>query len=127
MKSQQRIFDKVFTISYNLVPGQTVNPSTRYYFTGYPNLKEIRVKAISVFLYDNREWYISLADRNKNIVLTNYPMRDLDLDLNAPAIQSRLRLFDISGVDLTASYFVLPGSGFSPIVPIKIFDVSFYY
>lgn len=124
MKSQQRIYDKVFTITYNLRVGQTVNPSTRYYFTGYPNLKDIRVKAISVFLYDNREYFLSLADQNQNISLTNYPMRDLDLAISPP---TRLRLFDISGVDLTASYFILPGSGFSPIVPIRIFDVSFYY
>jgi len=122
MKTQSRIYDKVFTITYTLVPGQTVNPSTRYFFTGYPNLRDIRVKAISCFLYDNREWYLSLADAQKNQVLTNYPMRDLYLNL-AP----RLRLFDISGVDLTASYFLLPGSGFSPIVNIKIFDLSFYY
>jgi hypothetical protein len=124
-----REFDKVYTISVNIPSKGLINLNQNYYFDGYPFLRNIKVKAISVNNLPNilqLTGYLTLSDSKKNIILNNYPLSDLLLINQSP--KAKLRLFKIDGVDLLNSYFS-QSSGYINFSPTSgtLFNLNFYY
>lgn len=124
MNQSERIYNNIYTVQYIINAGTSVNPSQRNYFTGFPNLYHIKVKALSVtgIKAGVTNIVLSLADKNKVIRLTNYPISDLSL-LNNP----RLKLFNIEGIDLTASYWLIGGFGAGYATDTLLFNLHFHY
>ena len=125
-----REFDKVYTINYIAAAQSTIAINKKNYFTGYPFLRTIKPKAISVSDVLNPtvnfETYLSISNENKEYVLFNYPLSDLNLSNSYP--KSKLRLFKIDGIDLLNSYWIYSDtSPFSVAIATKIFDLNFYY
>jgi hypothetical protein len=124
-----REFDKVYTALIWSENRQNVKINVPYYFNGYPFLRNIKVKAISItdilpsVAYDS---LITISDSKKNTVLYNMPTSDLDLTNNYP--KGKLRLFNIDGVDLLNSYWLYCGTApFSFTAPAVIMKINFYY
>jgi hypothetical protein len=125
-----REFDKVYTIQYIVSAKNGIATNQKNYFTGYPFLRTIKPKAISVSNVINStinlDSYLSLSNEKKEYVLFNYPISDLNLSSFYP--KGKLRLFKINGVDLLNSYWIYVGNTpFSVFVDTKIFDINFYY
>lgn len=128
MITNQREFDKVYSITVFSQNRQNVRPNQQYYFDGYPWLRDVKVKAISISNVNAaiaNQSYISLSDRNKNIVVYLNPTSDLDLSNQYP--NSKLSLYNLDGVDLLNSYWLFTGAGFSWVATTKIMNINFYY
>lgn len=128
MINNQREFDKVYTVKYTLAAQGTVAINVKNYFTGYPFLRYIKPKAISINNSTNitNDSYISISDVKGNYVLFNYPISDLYLTDDYP--KAKLRLFNIDGVDLLNSYWIYTGNTpFSLVSQTTLFTLSFYY
>lgn len=123
-----REFDKVYTALIYSQQRQTVQTNVRYYFDGYPFLRDIKVKAISVSDINpsiQNESFLSISDTKNNTVLYNYPTADLDLSNEYPT--AKLRLFSVNGIDLLNSYWIFTGTSFSWTSPTVIMKINFYY
>jgi hypothetical protein len=129
MKTNQREFDKVYTIRYTIPAQFTVTINKKNYFDGYPFLRDIKAKAISINNPNQGildAGYISISDVKKNIVLFNVPLHDLYLADDYPA--AKLRLVNIDGIDLLNSYWIYTGNiPFSVVSQTTLFTLSFYY
>ena len=126
--SNSREFDKVYTALIYSQSRQNVRTNVQYYFDGYPFLKNIKVKAISISDINAaiiNDSFITISDNKKNTVLFNLPTSDLDLSNQYP--KAKLRLFNIDGVDLLNSYWIFTGAGFSWVSPTVIMKINFYY
>jgi hypothetical protein len=128
MKTNQREFDKVYTIKFSIPYQFTVTINKKNYFDGYPFLRDIKAKAISIndvnpLVLD--AGYVSVSDVKKNIVLFNVPLHDLYLADDYPA--AKLRLVNIDGIDLLNSYWIYSGTPFSTTAQTTLFTLSFYY
>lgn len=124
MNQSDRIFNNIFTVQYTIKAFNSINPSQRNYFTGFPNLYNIKVKALSVTNINPSitNAVLTLADRKKIIKLTNYPIIDLSITNNP-----RLKLFNIDGIDLTSSYWIIGGSGVGFGTDTLLFNLHFHY
>lgn len=129
MKINQREFDKVYTITYTTPSNGIIVPNKKNYFSGYPFLRYIKPKAISINNLPSiiKYWsYLSINDKKENTVIFNYPFNDLYQTDNYPF--AKLRLFNIDGVDLLNSYWLYTGN---PITytsgNLPLFTLSFYY
>jgi hypothetical protein len=123
-----REFDKVYTALIWSQGRQNVRTNVQYYFDGYPFLRNIKVKAISISDINAsivNESFISICNSKKNTVLFNVPTSDLDLSNEYPT--AKLRLYNIDGVDLLNSYWIFTGSSFSWVSPTVIMKINFYY
>jgi hypothetical protein len=123
-----REFDKVYTALIWSQSRQNVRTNVQYYFDGYPFLRNIKVKAISISDINTaivNESFISICDSKKNTVLFNVPTSDLNLSNEYPT--AKLRLYNIDGVDLLNSYWIFTGSSFSWTSPTIIMKINFYY
>jgi hypothetical protein len=123
----QREFDKVYTVGFILKAQGTVAVNKKNYFTGYPFLRNIKPKAISI---NNtsiaNDAYLSISNNKGNYCLFNFPMSDLYLTDDYP--KAKIRLFNIEGVDLLNSYWIYAGtSPFSVVTETNLFNLSFYY
>lgn len=128
MKTNQREFDKVYTIKFSIPYQFTVTINKKNYFDGYPFLRDIKAKAISInnvnpLVLD--AGYVSISDIKKNIVLFNVPLHDLYLADDYPS--AKLRLVNIDGIDLLNSYWIYSGTPFSTTAQTTLFTLSFYY
>lgn len=126
--ANSREFDKVYTALIYSQSQQTVKTNVKYYFDGYPFLRDIKVKAISISDINpaiQLDSFISISDSKKNMVLFNMPTSDLDLSTQYPS--AKLRLFNIDGVDLLNSYWLFSGTGFSWVTSTIIMKINFYY
>ena len=126
--SNCREFDKVYTANIYSNDRQQVSTNQQNYFTGYPFLRDIKVKAISItdinFSITN-ESFITISDSKKNIRLYNLPTSDLILSNSYPS--GKLRLYNIDGVDLLNSYWLFTGTSFSWVSTTLIMRINFYY
>jgi hypothetical protein len=124
-----REFDKVYTIRYTIPAQYTVTINKKNYFDGYPFIRNIKAKAISITNANTdllNGGYISISDIKKNIVLFNVPMQDLYLADDYP--KAKLRLVNIDGIDLLNSYWTYTGTTpFSVVAATNLFNLSFYY
>jgi len=123
-----REFDKVYTALIYSQNRQNVRTNVNYYFEGYPFLRNIKVKAISITDINAaivNESFITISDSKKNTVLFNMPTSDIVLSNQYP--KAKLRLFNIDGVDLLNSYWNFTGTSFSWIAPTVIMKINFYY
>lgn len=123
-----RIFDKVYTANIYSNDRQTVNTNVQNYFNGYPFLRNIKVKAISITDLNSNltlESFISISDNQKNIRLYNVPTSDLIQNNNYP--DAKLRLYNIDGVDLLNSYWLYNGPSFSYASTTLLMRINFYY
>jgi hypothetical protein len=123
-----REFDKVYTALIWSQSRQNVRTNVQYYFDGYPFLRNIKVKAISISDINTAiqlNSFISICDSKKNTVLYNVPTSDLDLSNQYP--KAKLNLYNIDGVDLLNSYWIFTGSSFSWVTPTVIMKINFYY
>lgn len=126
MINNQREFDKVYTVRYIQAAQSTVALNKKNYFTGFPFLRSIRVKAISVNNNNIPDAYLSISDSKGNYRLFNFPISDLVLSDDYP--KAKLRLFNIDGIDLLNSYWIYSGTTpFSVVAQTQLFTVSFYY
>ena len=120
------IFDNVYTaVVQSSAPFQ---PNVKQFFDGYPFLKSINVKAITVKkgTIPPQFFYLTIVDKNKNQVLYNYPLEDLLQVSNAVTKQSNIRLFNINGIDLLSSYYV-SNIGWGSPSTVTLFYLNFYY
>jgi len=124
-----REFDKVYTIRYTIPAQYTVTINKKNYFDGYPFIRNIKAKAISIINSNTNllsGGYISISDNKKNMVLFNVPMQDLFLEDDYPS--AKLRLVNIDGIDLLNSYWTYTGNTpFSVVAATNLFNLSFYY
>jgi hypothetical protein len=124
-----REFDKVFTVRYTIPAQYTVTINKKNYFDGYPFIRDIKPKAISITNSNNNlltGGYITISDKKKNLVLFNVPLSDLYLENDYP--KAKLRLVNIDGIDLLNSYWIYTGtSPFSVVAVTNLFNLSFYY
>jgi hypothetical protein len=123
-----REFDKVYTALIYSQNRQNVRTNVNYYFQGYPFLRNIKVKGISISDINTAiilNSFITISDSKKNTVLFDYPTSDLDLSNQYP--KAKLRLFNIDGVDLLNSYWTFSGAGFSWVSTTVIMKINFYY
>jgi hypothetical protein len=123
-----REFDKVYTASIYSQQRQNVRTNVNYYFEGYPFLRNIKVKAISISDINAAivlNSFITISDSKKNTVLFDMPTSDLDLSTQYP--KAKLRLFNIDGVDLLNSYWTFSGTSFSWVATTIIMKINFYY
>lgn len=130
MINNQREFDKVYTVKYILRAQGSVATNVKNYFTGYPFLRSIKPKAISINQVSNTtitdSSYLNIADRKGNNVLFNIPLSDLYLADDYPS--AKLRLVNIDGIDLLSSYWIYTGNvPFSVVAQTTLFTLSFYY
>lgn len=126
MIQNQREFNYVYTARIYYTNQQNVNPNVKNYFTGYPFLRDIKVKAISISNISvtiDLQSYISISDRKNNYSLFNYPTSDLQTNYN----RGKLRLFNIDGIDLLNSYWIYTGTPFSFTTGGIIMAINFYY
>ncbi len=130
MGKNARLFDNVYTFPVKVFNGQVVNNSVPQYFGNYPFLNDKRVKAISVQPVAwspavNSDYMITLIDVNGEQLLFNQPVSDLVVTV-AGVNRTRLRLFNLFGIDLQRSYFSsVTGVGF--ITNATLFNLNFYY
>lgn len=125
MKAQARNFNKVYTVSYLAKRQAVFNTSTKYYFTGFPSLENFNIKAISAtgtYSAAPSEFYITIFDASNTARLTNYPLIDLNQGVN-----TRLRLFDINGINLPACYFLYSGAPIGLTDDTILFNLHFHY
>lgn len=125
-----RIYDKVYSLQYRTSFQQIVNASTPVYFEASQNvLKNVRIKAISATpstlnpnsLFDG--FYLTLKNFNDENLLYNYPISDLQTINISP--KNKLRLFDLTNINLKSSYWIYPQqTGFLPQI---LFTLHFYY
>jgi hypothetical protein len=128
--NQPRVYDKVISIQYTPTCNVTnfaftLTPGQRYYFNGYPALKNVKVKAIACtnnFGPGLSRIFLNFLDTKMNQVTTNLPAVDISL-----SAQPRLRLFDIEGVNMEGSYWVSQGLNVSYANPEIFFILHFYY
>lgn len=123
-----REFDKVYTALIYSQNRQNVRTNVQYYFEGYPFLRNIKVKAISITDINAaivNDSFITISDSKKNTVLFNLPTSDLALSNQYPT--AKLRLYNIDGVDLLNSYWIFTGAGFSWVSTTVIMKINFYY
>ena len=123
-----REFDKVYTALIYSQNRQNVRTNVNYYFEGYPFLRNIKVKAISISDINTaiiNASFITISDSKKNTVLFNMPTSDLVQSNQYP--KAKLRLFNIDGVDLLDSYWSFTGAGFSWVSTTVIMKINFYY
>jgi hypothetical protein len=118
-----REFDKVYTTRFNNT-NKGVYKNQKNYFSGYPFLNSIKVKGISIQTLNIQYVYtfLTLVDKNNNTVLYNMPFGELLLDIIQP--KSKLRLFNLDGVNLLNSYWISTtnlGGSSDPL-----FTISFY-
>lgn len=126
--NNQREFDKVYTANIYSNGRQTVNTNVQYYFNGYPFLRNIKVKAISITDLNSNlvnESFITISDSKKNIRLYNVPTSDLILANDYP--EAKLRLYNIDGIDLLNSYWIFNGTSFSWVTTTLLMRINFYY
>jgi hypothetical protein len=122
--NKPREFDKIYSINYIDNRQGNYVQNNNYYFDGYPFLRNIKVKAISIRSYiDPKVLFLTLSDRNKNIKIYNFPFNDLIIPVSAN--NSKLRLFNLDGVDLLNSYWSV--TTVPLIIPEKMFTINFYY
>jgi hypothetical protein len=123
----QREFDKVYTVRYILAAQGTVAVNVKKYFTGFPFLRYIKPKAISINNTNiANDAYLNISDAKGNYCLFNYPMSDLYLTDDYP--KAKLRLVNIEGIDLLNSYWIYAGNTpFSAVAETTLFTLSFYY
>jgi len=128
-----RVYSQIY--SYSVQVDQPANDSIKTFFkSGLSDLKNKTIRGITVsncFIGtpgQTDQIYITLLDRNNNTLLYNYPVVDL-LDLtggNSSNInKTRLRLFNLTGLELQNSYFFIVNVT-GPIQG-KIFDLNFYF
>jgi len=124
-----REFNNVYTVKYIAAAQSTIAVNKKNYFTGYPFLRFITPKAISINNILNSairdSSYINISDIKGNIRLFNYSMSDLYLTDDYPT--AKLRLVNIEGIDLLNSYWTLTGTPFSVVTESTLFTLSFYY
>jgi hypothetical protein len=123
-----REFDKVYTALIYSQNRQNVRTNVQYYFEGYPFLRNIKVKAISITDINAaivNDSFITISDSKKNTVLYNLPTSDLVLSNQYP--KAKLRLYNIDGVNLLNSYWIFTGAGFSWVSTTIIMKINFYY
>jgi hypothetical protein len=131
--NQPRVYDKVISIQYTPTCNVTnfaftLTPGQRYYFNGYPALKNVKVKAIActdsfpITGPTIDSIFLNFVDSKMNQVTNNLPAVDISL-----SAQPRLRLFDIEGLNMEASYWVSQGINASYANPDIFFTLHFYY
>lgn len=120
------IFDNVYTAAVQ--SSGAFYPNVKQFFDGYPFLKYINVKAITVKAnaLPTQCFYLTIVDKNKNQVLYNYPLQDLNQVSNSSAKVNNLRLFNINGIDLLSSYYI-SNTAFGSSATITQFYLNFYY
>jgi hypothetical protein len=125
-----REFNNVYTVKYIAAAQSAVAINKKNYFTGYPFLRYITPKAISINDILNSDIrdssYINISDVKGAIRLFNYSMSDLYLTDSYP--KAKLRLVNIEGIDLLNSYWLYTGTvPFSVVKESTLFTLSFYY
>lgn len=123
----------VFNIVYNtdvIAPvGKPLIQMQKNFFTGYPYISKLNIKAISadlvVVVGVTFPVYITLVDSNKNIVLSQFPVNDLSYQTVIPG-QRRLRYFNLKNIDLLNSYWQLRGAFGTPTADIRFCSIRFY-
>jgi hypothetical protein len=123
-----REFDKVYTAEIYSNSRQTISTNVQNYFNGYPFLRGIKVKAISITNLTTslvNYSFITISDVKKNIVVYNTPTSDLILSNYYP--NGKLRLYNIDGVDLLNSYWTFTGTSFSVVATTLLMRINFYY
>jgi len=118
------IFDNVYTATVQSSGAFFRN--VKQFFDGYPFLKYINVKAITVksAAVPTENFYLTIVDKNKNQVLYNYPLQDLKQVSTAKV--NNLRLFNINGIDLLSSYYICNQS-YGVTSTLTLFYLNFYY
>lgn len=125
-----RIQDNCYTLSVNVQAGDPVSASTPVYFTGFPVLRNKRIKRIASnflapFPIQLNTVYLTFVDGNKERLIVNQPVTDL---LIAPFIfNNRLaRYYNLYDIDLQNSYYTIQTTGTWP-TSRQLFSLHFYY
>lgn len=124
-----RITDKIYTVPINVRFGEINNASTPNFFSGYPALRNQRIKGIAVSPQPGRlaasdPYYITLVDGKGNQLLYNWPIWDLVIT-SSGSNTNRLRLFDLYDIDLLSSYWI-NSSNVGYVVTDTLFRINFY-
>jgi hypothetical protein len=101
-----RTFVRVINVDcINSVNTSTSN--TRYYLPSRADVESYTVKAIALSkLYDVAiNAYLTIIDKNNDVLLSQYPLNDLNLAYQlSNNIEKKLRLFNLKDINTRASY-----------------------
>jgi len=128
-----RIQDNCYTLGVNVQAGDPVSASVPIYFTGYPVLRNKKIKriatsfpsALALFPGPLLTTYLTLVTGNKERLIVNQPISDL---LIAPIFVNnpRARYYDVYDIDLQNSYYTIQATG-TWGTSFQLFALHFYY
>lgn len=134
----QRIYENIYSFTVN---AGVLNTGYKYYFDPCPEINNRGIKGISASNFaDNMfngtpalgllySFYITLKDKENNILCYNMPLVDL-IDANAKNINYqnlRLRLFNYKNLDLKNSYYFFQSIPLLAFPPTNnLFSLNFY-
>jgi hypothetical protein len=115
------------------ISGNLVANVKKFFASGLSDLKLKTIRAITISNTgltvpgSNGQIYLTFVDNQNNTLLYNYPGADL-IDLTggnaSNTDKTRVRLFDLKGVELQKSYFFVADAS---IVGSTSFDLNFYF
>jgi len=101
-----RTFERIINVDcINSV--NTATSNTRYYLPSRADVEFYTVKAIALSkLYDVAiNAYLTIIDKNNDVLLSQYPLNDLNLAYQlSNNIEKKLRLFNLKDINTRASY-----------------------
>jgi hypothetical protein len=127
-----RVYTQVYTFKVD-ISGNLVANVKKFFASGLSDLKNKTIRAITISNTgltvpgSNGQIYLTFVDLNNNTLLYNYPGADL-IDLTGGNAsnpdRTRLRLFDLKGIELQNSYFFVADAS---IIGSSSFDINFYF
>jgi len=125
-----RIFVKAIgvNVTQNYV---NANSLTKHFLPYRPDLENKKITALSLGRYDQdaRGQYLTLYDKNKNVLLSQYPVMDLALGIFDNPFNfhpQRLRLFDLNNISTGDSYIEIAYALVYPAINTTIANLIFY-
>jgi len=135
MKTDSRIFDKVYSLDVSVNANSPITPSSVLFFPPAPWIQNINVKAVSIrsknntFL--NNVPYVTLVNSKNEKLVDNYPAYDLSDGINVGGTvfaDFRLRLTNLTDIVTQSSYVIVPGAGGGTFAADTVlFSIIFYY
>lgn len=128
-----KCYDKVLSIPAQYPPGGTlIVNNAKNYFEGYPALKSLTVKGLSVtpLLGDTISLagvYLTLVNYKGQNIIYNYPIVPLTVS-NNQFQNYRIKQVYIENIDLQKSYYIETATGgTSPYTNTPFFWLNLYY
>lgn len=127
-----RVYTQVYTFRVE-ISGNLVANVKKFFASGLSDLKLKTIRAITISNTgltvpgNTGQIYLTFVDNQNNTLLYNYPGADL-IDLTGGNAtnpdRTRLRLFDLKGIELQKSYFFVADAS---IIGSASFDLNFYF